>query len=71
MDNTWYYTLSTISQTLAAILGLGAVFIVLRMQGLNKNIAEYRAMALNIIRSRKENIRNYEMPSDEIEDILK
>ena len=71
MDNTWYYTLSTISQTLAAILGLGAVFVVLRLQGLNKNIADYRAMALNILRSKKENIRDYKMPSDEIVDILK
>ncbi|TSC77650.1 MAG: hypothetical protein G01um101424_273 [Parcubacteria group bacterium Gr01-1014_24] len=48
-DNTWYYTLSTISQTLAAILALVAVFIVLRLEGLGRSINDYRSRALKIL----------------------
>ena len=47
--NTWYYTLSTISQTLAAVLALAAVFVVVRLESLNKNINDYRGRALKII----------------------
>lgn len=70
MDSTWYYTLSTISQTLAAILALGAVFVVLRLQSLNKNIAEYKTVALNIIRARIKH-KNHRAKLDEMSDILK
>jgi hypothetical protein len=49
MDNTWYYTLSTISQTIAAILGLLAVFVALRIQNILKNIIDYKQRALDIL----------------------
>ena len=68
MENTWYYTLSTISQTLAAILGLAAVFVVLRLQSLIKNIADYRDRALKILKVKARHIRGYDV-SDKIDHI--
>jgi len=62
--NTWYYTLSTISQTLAAILGLAAVLVVLRLQGLIKNISDYRERALDILIKRKKYIKPYIIPEN-------
>jgi hypothetical protein len=53
MDNTWYYTLSTIAQTLAAVFGLAAVFITLGLESLNKNLAEYKKVAHRIIQIQK------------------
>ncbi len=50
--NTWYYTLSTISQTLAAILALAAVFAVLRLESLRKNIDDYKGRALKILNAK-------------------
>lgn len=69
--NTWYYTLSTISQTLAAILGLAAVFVVLRLQGLIKNISDYRGRAIDILRVKERHIQSYNIPqSITIKEIL-
>ena len=48
----WYYTLSTIAQTLASLLGLAAVFCVLRLQSLSKNIQDFKGRAINILRIR-------------------
>ena len=48
-NNTWYYTLSTISQTLAAIMGLGAVFLVLQLENTAKQINDYRGRAVDIL----------------------
>lgn len=48
-SNTWYYTLSTISQTLAAILALAAVFAILRLESLKKNIDNYKRRALMLL----------------------
>lgn len=50
--NTWYYTLSTISQTMAALFGLGAVFTTLRLEGISKNITDYKGRAVNILKIR-------------------
>lgn len=69
--NTWYYTLSTISQTLAAILGLAAVFVVLRLQGLIKNISDYRGRAIDVLRVKEKHIQSYKIPqSITIKEIL-
>ena len=69
--NTWYYTLSTISQTLAAILGLAAVFVVLRLQGLIKNISDYKGRATDILKVKERHIQAYKIPqSVSIKEIL-
>jgi len=60
--NTWYYTLSTISQALAAILGLAAVFVVLRLQLLIKNVSDYRSRGIDILSKKKKNFRDYIVP---------
>lgn len=49
-SNVWHYTLSTISQTLAAILGLLGVFAVLKLTGLIKDIIDYRERAKAVLR---------------------
>lgn len=50
MDDTWYYTLTTISQTLAAILGLAAVFAVIRLENLSKQLKKYRDRGYHAIK---------------------
>lgn len=70
MDTTWYYTLSTISQTLAAILGVIAVFVVLRLDGLTKNITDYRYRALRILRVKTRYIKEYRPAENETDKIL-
>lgn len=42
----WYYTLSTIPQVLASILALAGLFAVLVLEGLIKNIRDYRGRGL-------------------------
>jgi len=63
MDNVWYYTLSTIAQTLAAILGLAAVFVTIRLQNIIEEIKEYKRRAYYIIKIRdkhlSKDIKNY------------
>jgi hypothetical protein len=46
---TWYYTFSTISQTLASIVGLSAVFVAIRLEQLDRTTSLFRERALNII----------------------
>ena len=70
MDNTWYYTLSTIAQTLAAILALAAVFVVLRLESLNKNINDYRGRALKILRAKEKHLSSEKKSWDTIKIIL-
>ena len=45
MDNTWYYTLSTIAQTLAAVLGLVVVFATVRLNNIIDELKKYRKIA--------------------------
>ena len=45
MDNVWYYTLSTIAQALAAILGLAVVFATIRLQNIVEELKGYRRIA--------------------------
>lgn len=60
--NTWYYTLSTIAQTLAAILGVAAVFATLRLQGIVENINLYKMRAWGVLRKKEEHIESYAVP---------
>ena len=53
--NYWFYTLSTISQTLAALVALGATFVIFSLDKLNKNILDYRQRLIYIL---KESDRN-------------
>jgi hypothetical protein len=47
MDNTWFYSLSTIAQVMAAMAGLFPIFVVFRMDKLRKEIDQFREMAIN------------------------
>lgn len=49
MDNTWYYTLSTIVQTLGSIFGLGGTFLVFKLQTLEKELRDYRNKGTRIL----------------------
>jgi|GEM_PF-6220367 len=49
--DTWYHTLSTISQVLAATIGLYAIFIIFKIEKINEFIEELRSIAINIIAS--------------------
>lgn len=68
--NTWYYTLSTISQTLAGVLALAAVFTVLRLESLTKSISNYKARALEILRAKEKHISSGKKSWDTIKIIL-
>ena len=48
IDNTWYYTLSTIAQTLAAILGLAVIFATIRLQNIIEKLKDYKDKAYYI-----------------------
>jgi hypothetical protein len=48
IDNAWYYTLSTIAQTLATILGLAVVFSTIRLQSIIEKINNYKDKAYYI-----------------------
>lgn len=51
MENTLYYTLSTIPQVVAAILALTGVFVVLRIEALHKRIMAFGQRILDQWRS--------------------
>ena len=57
MNNTWYYTLSTIPQVLSGILGLIGIFTVLALEGFKKDIRDYRERAIDILK--RENYQDY------------
>jgi|GEM_PF-5385169 hypothetical protein len=46
MDNTWYYTLSTIVQAMASIFALSATFLVFKLQTLDRELREFRNKAI-------------------------
>ena len=50
MGNAWYYTLSTIAQTLAAVLGLAVVFATIRLQNITEKLKKYMERAYRIIK---------------------
>lgn len=70
MEQIWYYTLSTIAQTLAALLGLIAIFVVLRLQGLIKNVSDYRYRAFNILKVAERYLDDYFLEDPSVEWIL-
>ncbi len=47
--NTWFYTLSTISQTCAAILALGATFVVFKLDKVKIAIDNYRGRVVRLL----------------------
>jgi len=51
LGNTWYYTLSTIAQVFATILGLYSVFVIFKVEKLNGFIEELRSILINLIAS--------------------
>lgn len=46
----YYYTLSTVAQTLAALLGLAAVFVALRLHSIAKDLRDYCLRGLEILK---------------------
>lgn len=61
MDDGWYYTLSTIAQTLAAILGLAVVFATIRLQNIVEELKGYKRIAHYIAEKIHEHISiNYD-----------
>lgn len=48
-SNTWFYTLSTISQTCAAILALGGTFVVFKLDKVQTAIDNYRGRVVLIV----------------------
>ena len=69
--NTWYYTLSTISQTLAAVLGLAVIFTVLRLESLTRNTNDYKGRAIKLLRVKESHLDSERKSWDTIESILK
>lgn len=54
--NYWYYTLSTVAQTLASMLGLIGVFVVLKLTGVIRDIIDYRERGKNLLRAENEHL---------------
>jgi hypothetical protein len=48
-SNTWFYTLSTISQTCAAILALGGTFVVFKLDKVKTAIDNYRGRVVGLL----------------------
>ncbi|MDP3964142.1 MAG: hypothetical protein Q8Q20_00575 [bacterium] len=48
-SSTWFYTLSTISQTCAAILALGGTFVVFKLDKVQTAIDNYRGRVVRIV----------------------
>jgi len=48
-SNVWFYTLSTIAQTCAAILALGGTFVVFKLDKAKDGIRNYRGRVLGIL----------------------
>ena len=61
--NTWYYGLSTIAQTLAGILGLGAIFIILGFDSITKEFREYKERGLAILEIKKKRLEGTAEPT--------
>lgn len=48
--NTWYYTLSTVIQTLGSVLGIGGMFLVFKLQTVEQEVKEYRSKVVRILK---------------------
>ncbi|MBI2063870.1 MAG: hypothetical protein HYT65_02665 [Candidatus Yanofskybacteria bacterium] len=49
MNNVWFYSLSTISQTMAGIAGFFAVFVIFKIDKINNLINSFRKIILHAI----------------------
>lgn len=49
MENIWFYSLSALSQVMAAIISFFGVFVVFKLQALNENISSQRKKAIMYI----------------------
>ena len=54
--NTWYFTLSALAQTLSGVLGLTAIFVVVKLEQITKQVDYYKRRGASILKaqSRKE-----------------
>lgn len=59
LSNIWFYTLSTSAQVLAAIVGIFAVFVVYKLQGLTSFIEDVRTATIKILPYIINNVRDY------------
>ncbi|MDO8574160.1 MAG: hypothetical protein Q7R86_00865 [bacterium] len=73
LGNTWYYTLSTIAQTLSALLGLSAVFLVMKLGNIEKNINDHKWRGLSLLNTNnpKETNKNANLSAKEVANKLK
>ncbi len=51
LGNDWYYTLSTIAQVFAAILGFYSIFVIFKVEKINVFIEELRSILIRLIAS--------------------
>ena len=59
LTTIWFYTLSTSAQVLAALVGLFAIFVVYKLQGLNPALEDVRAALIKILPYISSNINNF------------
>lgn len=57
MDNIWFYTLSTAAQVLAALAGLFAVFVVWKVQDIDRFLFDIRRKIISLISDLSRNIK--------------
>ncbi len=54
-ETTWYYTLSTIIQSLAAILAMGGAFFIFKVPQIDKEINDYKGRMIDFLVLRENN----------------
>jgi len=59
LTNIWFYTLSASAQTLAALVGIFAVFVVYKLQGLSHSLEDVRIITVKILSYVSCNIENF------------
>ncbi len=51
--NTWYFTLSALAQVLGSILGLNAIFVVIKLEHITKQVNYYKRRGASILKWEK------------------
>ncbi|MFA6306244.1 MAG: hypothetical protein WCV70_00250 [Patescibacteria group bacterium] len=64
--NIWFYTLSTSAQVLAALVGLFAVFVVYKLQGLSSSLEDVRNITVKILSHFSLNTTDFTKYSEEM-----